>query len=178
MAQWLALQIEVDERRDEAGFGQAQPNGCVLGAVVQQQRHRVTRLEAGVFEDVSDTVAQFVDLLANEKYMPPPRLSDDFYTKKAYLLKSPFCRFVDQGHFVRMFLDELLKDHRYGQVVALETTYPSQELQVTKQGPSSDTRHTLGNERARQWSFMERGVLEERRRVVLAKNASGHTPQF
>ena len=62
MNQRFFLQVVVDERRNDAGFCQAQPNGHVFGSVLQHQSHRVARLEASVFEDVCYLVGQLVYL--------------------------------------------------------------------------------------------------------------------
>ena len=59
----LALEIRVDERADDAYFGEAQPNANVLGLVLKKHSHGVAFLEPEPFhEQVGNLVAVVFDL--------------------------------------------------------------------------------------------------------------------
>ena len=63
MGQRAVLQVVVDERRDDSGFGQTQPNGNVLGPILQHESDRIAAgRKARFFKQVSESVAQFADL--------------------------------------------------------------------------------------------------------------------
>ena len=63
VGQRLKSEVGVDEGRNEADLGEAEPDGDVLGPVLHEERDAVTALEALAWrEEVGDAIAVLVDL--------------------------------------------------------------------------------------------------------------------
>lgn len=59
----VRLQVRVEQGRDDADLGQAEPHDHELGPVLHEQRHRLTRLQAPLQPPLGHAVGRLVRLL-------------------------------------------------------------------------------------------------------------------
>lgn len=107
-------QIRVDQRCDHTDFGETQPGGHVLGAVLQQQGHHIALFVALSLQHIGHFVRMLV-----------------------HLTEGPALRLTDHSHLVRMGLNISFEDVRHRVVEPLMALRVPQQLDI---GPESSVK--------------------------------------